>query len=223
MLANLKVKLRDVLISRYSYVWNLLQGVRDCRELPLWQKAGKPIPPPHVVKQRILSTYASTFGTDTLIETGTYLGQMVYAMRNRFQNILSIELGGDLAKRAKHRFRLYPHIQILQGDSADVLPQILGSISVQSLFWLDGHYSGGFTAKGRTDTPVMREVRTILEHKIKNHIILIDDARCFNGTLDYPTLDELRALIALNRPIYDFSVSNDVIRIHPKTVVQSEF
>jgi hypothetical protein len=91
------------------------------------------------------------------------------------------------------------------------------------LFWLDGHYSAGITAQGNSDTPVMIEVEAILEHKITGHVILIDDARCFNGTQDYPTLDELRELFVRARPGYEFSVLNDVIRIHPKTSVESEF
>jgi len=223
MLTNLKDLLREVLIRRCCFAWNLWQRLKDSHELSTWERAGKPAPPPHIVKQHILSTYASAFSTDVLIETGTYLGQMVYAMRNRFRTILSIELGGDLARRARHRFRDDAHIRILQGDSGEVLPELLNNISTQSLFWLDGHYSGGFTAKGKTGTPVMREMRTILDHRIKNHVILIDDARCFDGTQDYPIVDELRELIAAHRPGYDFSISNDVIRIHPRKVVRAEF
>jgi hypothetical protein len=220
MAATLKARLRDLLIG--SNVWNLSQGIRGSHQLSAWKKAGRPLPPPHVVKQRVLSSYASTFETPVLIETGTYYGHMVYAMRSNFQKIISIELSHELTKKAAHRFRAYPHIQILQGDSGEVLPRILDDISTRSLFWLDGHYSGGITAKAQIDTPVMQELRTIFDHKIKDHVILIDDARCFNGTQDYPVLDELREMVAINRPSYEFSVSNDVIRIHPKRAIESE-
>jgi hypothetical protein len=221
MTTALKEQIRDLLTD--SFVGTFLQHANDSREMALWQKAGRPAPPPHLVKQSILSAYASTFGTVTLIETGTFLGHMVYAMRNRFESIISVELGPDLARRAQRRFRDYPHIQILQGDSGEVLPRLLSNISRPSLFWLDGHYSAGITAQGNSDTPVMIEVEAILEHKITGHVILIDDARCFNGTQDYPTLDELRELFVRARPGYEFSVLNDVIRIHPKTSVESEF
>ncbi len=37
-----------------------------------WLAAGKPIPPPPVVKQQVLLRYAERFAIDELIETGTF-------------------------------------------------------------------------------------------------------------------------------------------------------
>ena len=109
----------------------------------------------------------------------------------------------------------YPKIQIVQGDSGEKLPEVLHHISEPILFWLDGHYSGGFTARAALDTPVADELRTIFAHPVKNHIILIDDARLFNGTDDYPTIEELEMLVHSFRPDYQISVRHDVIRAHP--------
>jgi hypothetical protein len=222
MASNLKTHLRNSLAG--TKVWGLRQSLRDKNQLASWEAAGRPVPPPHIVKQRVVSTYGSLFGTTVLIETGTFLGDMVYAMRKNFETIFSIELSHDLTRTATRRFRGDPHIQILQGDSANVLPKILGTLSHPSLFWLDGHYSGGTTAKAEVETPVIAELKMIFEHRISGHVILIDDARCFDGTHDYPTLDQLRNLVALRtREQHDFTVSNDVIRIHPRRPVQSEF
>jgi hypothetical protein len=69
----------------------------------------------------------------------------------------------------------------------------------------------------------VKEVEIILQHTIKDHVILIDDSRCFDGVNGYPKLEELRNLIERSRPGYEFSAWNDVIRIHPKKCVQSEF
>jgi hypothetical protein len=91
------------------------------------------------------------------------------------------------------------------------------------LFWLDGHYSRGATAKGMSDTPVAKEIETILRHKIRDHVILIDDARCFDGTHDYPALNDLQEFVTLSRPDYAFTVASDVIRIHPQEQVHSDF
>lgn len=154
------------------------------------------------------------------IETGTFLGTMDYSVRNMFRAIYSIELGVDLSKRARSRLRFYPHIQIVQGDSGKLLPQIMKNISERCLFWLDGHYSEGMTAKGSLETPIVEELETIFEHGVKDHVILIDDARCFDGTHDYPTLEQVRELVARHRPDYVFSVADDVIRIHPPQLVQ---
>jgi hypothetical protein len=82
------------------------------------------------------------------------------------------------------------------------------------LFWLDGHYSGGITAKGRTDTPVAEELEHILTHPVMGHVVLIDDARCFVGQDHYPTLDELKEMILNKRPDWVFDVENDIIRVH---------
>ena len=82
------------------------------------------------------------------------------------------------------------------------------------LFWLDGHYSEGITAKGQLNTPILAELNHILNHSIKDHVILIDDARCFNGLDDYPTIDELKKIIVDKKPALQFSVADDIIRIH---------
>jgi hypothetical protein len=183
---------------------------------------GEPVPPPYAVKSRVVSRYASAFGATTFIETGTYFGDMVWAMRNHFNFIVFIELSEDLWKRAVGRFRAYQHIQIRLGDSGKLLPGILENISSTCLFWLDGHYFGEGTARGCSEAPIVAELKTVFAHPVKDHVILIDDARCFDGTHGYPTLDELQKLVALNRPDYVFSVLNDVIRIYPQRVVQSK-
>jgi hypothetical protein len=214
MLRTLKTYTRRLLQD--SSIWEVIQHVTDGWKVRSWEKEGKPNPPPHAIKKQILATYVAKYGTDTLIETGTYLGDMIYAMRGNFQQIYSIELSEDLADKAMRRFRPYEHIKIIAGDSGDILPKILGNISAPCSFWLDGHYSGGITAKGRADTPISKEVTAILDHKIKTHIILIDDARCFDGTDGYPTIVELRELVRKNGPGYNLLVEDDVIRIIPK-------
>ena len=151
------------------------------------------------------------------------MGGTVYALKDRFKTIYSIELSDSLMEKARHRFRGYPHINILHGDSGELLPELLSDIRTQCLFWLDGHYSAGVTARASVDTPIVNELMTIFDHKIKNHVILIDDARLFNGTEDYPTIEELRELFAKKRPDYQFSVVNDVIRAHPDKKAEIEY
>ena len=221
MSPSLKNSLRDSI--KRSFAGDLIRGAKRRREVTLWEKNGKPVPPPEVIKRRILSTYGSAFKAPTFIETGTFLGDAIYALRHRFQSIFSIELSHDLAKRAQERFRTYPHIHIVQGDSGDLLPQILNDISNKCLFWLDGHYSGGITAQGNLDTPIVKELKAIFAHKVKDHAILIDDARLFDGSNDYPTIEQLRELCASSRPDYSFTVVNDIIRIHPKKNVASKY
>jgi hypothetical protein len=164
----------------------------------------------------VVKEFGERFSLRLLIETGTFLGDMVYAMRNQFDHIISIELGNVLYLHAVLRFIGQRHIRILHGDSTRVLVEILGWLREPALFWLDAHYSGRVTAKGNIETPIVEEVMAIVAHPIKQHVILIDDARCFNGVGDYPTLHTLRALVA--RPGFVFEVRDDIIRIYPAKV-----
>jgi hypothetical protein len=183
------------------------------RQLENWEQSGRPLPPPDLWKQRVVKEYADRFSLKLLIETGTYLGEMVFAMRDQFNRIISVELDKVLYLRAVLRFLKLRHIRILHGDSARVLPRILRSLREPALFWLDAHYSGGITARGKKETPIVEELMAILAHDIKEHVILIDDARCFDGAGDYPTLGTLRSLVA--RSDLALEVRDDIIRIHP--------
>jgi hypothetical protein len=178
-----------------------------------WRQSGSPVPPPHLYKQKLLTRYASNYRLETLVETGTYLGDMIYALRHRFKTIISIELSTELCERAQQRLREFPHVSIIQGDSSRVLPEILEDLKVPTLFWLDGHYSAGNTALGDRETPVSAEVAAILNHPVRGHVVLLDDARNFDGTHDYPTLTVLSDYVHKVFPKADFSVEDDIIRI----------
>ena len=178
-----------------------------------WNKLGRHVPPPHEVKQGIIERYSKEYRLTTLVETGTYLGDMIEAMRRVFRRIYSIELGEDLWEKANARFAAFPNIKIIQGDSAKVLKKVILELEEPALFWLDGHYSAGITAKGDLETPVFGELEQILSHHIQNHVILIDDARCFNGLNDYPTKDTLREYVVKKRPDMQMVVKDDIIRI----------
>jgi len=181
-------------------------------QLRKWEQSGRPAPPPDVWKQRVVRQHGERFSLRVLVETGTFLGDMVYAMQDQFDHIISIELGNVLYLHAVLRFIRLRNIRILHGDSARVLVKVLGWLREPALFWLDAHYSGGITTKGNKETPIVEELMAIFAHPIKGHVILIDDAREFNGTKDYPTLDTLRVLVA--RHGFVLEVRDDIIRIY---------
>lgn len=182
-----------------------------------WLAAGKPIPPPPIVKQRTVIEYGRCFGIDIFIETGTFKGGMVKAVTDVFKKIYSIELGDYYYQMARARFDGFGHIQIIQGHSPEELKKILGGVSERCLFWLDAHCSGGMTVAGEKQTPILEELEVIFCHSVKNHIILVDDARCFGiPKKDYPALDLLRAKIEKNMPGSSFRVEDDIIRVCPK-------
>lgn len=185
-------------------------------EALLWEKKGRPTPPPHVYKQKTVKQYAKLFSIMTFIETGTYLGEMVEATKTTFDRIYSIELDSFLYETAKQRFSKSRSITIIKGDSGRVLPKLLKSIKSPCLFWLDAHYSSGaITARGELETPIMKELQCILNHSIKKHVILIDDACCFVGQNDYPTIEELKRFVFNINPNLVIRIENNIIRVHP--------
>jgi hypothetical protein len=180
-----------------------------------WKRKGCPVPPPHQVKQMVIEEYQKRYSCSVLVETGIYLGDMVEAQGNNFKRIISIELDQHLYERAKHKFRKKSHITIYQGDSSKILPQIMPTITESALFWLDGHYSAGFTAKGDKETPIYEELEVIFQDSTHDHILLVDDARLFTGQSDYQTIEELSDFIRGKNKDYIIEVKDDIIRAVP--------
>ena len=130
-----------------------------------------------------------------MIETGTYKGAMLDSCKGIFNKLYSIELDLKLFNLALEKYQDEPKIHNIQGDSGVELKKLINNINEPCVFWLDGHYSGGVTARSNIDTPISNEIKAIFNHKINNHIILIDDARLFDGTNDYPTLQHLKEIV----------------------------
>ena len=212
-----EIKMLDSLkqVLKKTIPEDVIKFRRDLEARRSWERQGRPSPPPHIVKEQLIKDYVKTFRASILIETGTYFGDMVHAMRKLFARIVSFELDQKLAAQARDRFAGDNHIEIIQGDSGKLLHDYLTTINERCLFWLDGHYSGGITAKGSLETPIMNELTSILAHPVEGHVILIDDARCFTGENDYPTIEELQRFVKDKKPDWQFSVDTDVIRIHP--------
>ncbi len=200
-------------IIKKTYPFKIYADIRDNRALIKWYRNGKPLPPPHLAKQGIIKEYAKRFSVDTLVETGTYLGAMVESALRDFQKIVSIEVDESLYRAAAKKFDKYPHVTIMKGDSSDMLGMVLRNVTGKALFWLDAHYSEGITGKGALNTPIMRELGTILDHS-SEHVTLIDDARCFTGMDDYPTIDALKDYVKKRIPEVSFYICDDIIRIH---------
>lgn len=181
-----------------------------------WKASGMPVPAPHKIKESTVIEYSKYTGAKNLVETGTYMGEMVDATKKYFERIISIELDTALASKASQKFLKNKNITILQGDSSTLLPSIIKDISGKTIFWLDAHYSGGITAKGDQYTPIISEVETIAKYPQKDTTLLVDDARLFTGKDEYPLLSDFRELIKRLFPKHEFDVKDDVIRIYHK-------
>jgi hypothetical protein len=191
---------------------NQFQILSGKKQLEEWYESGRPVPPPHIVKQITIEEYRQKYGYSTLVETGTFLGDMVAAQKRQFKEVISIELAVDLFQKAQRRFENDKNVVIVQGDSGKILPEILKNINDPVIFWLDGHYSGGITAKGDKACPVFEELDAIFDSKICHYVILIDDARCFNGEDGFPKIDELKEYIIKGKGHHQIEIKNDIIR-----------
>jgi hypothetical protein len=179
-------------------------------------------PPSYEIKRAILLDFAIEFNLNTLVETGTFLGDTVEFFKTKFQQVYSIELADELAKKAIIRFQNDHNVKIIKGDSGTLLNSLVTEFSVPILFWLDGHYSSEFqmgneyivTAKSEKNTPIEKELKAILNSNM-DHVILIDDARLFNGNDDYPTVKQIRKICKFYKSNYMVDVENDIIRLYP--------
>ncbi len=178
--------------------------------------------PSYEYKRAEIEKYKDLFNLETLIETGTFLGDTVAYFESKFKHIYSIELSEELANRAKNRFSGSKNVNIIQGDSGIILKDLMLQLTEPTLFWLDGHYSSEFfvgeeyiiTAKAEVNTPILAELKFILNSPL-NHIILIDDARLFVGEYDYPKIAEIRKLAEIYKKNYHTFVLNDIIYLVP--------
>lgn len=78
--------------------------------------------------------------SDIFIETGTFYGDGVQsALNSNYKNITSIEISQKFYDIGKERFKNNSNVNIVLGDSAVILGDIINKYDEQITFWLDGH------------------------------------------------------------------------------------
>ncbi len=171
------------------------------RRIADWESAGKKTRPPEPVKHRNLLEIARANDLKVLVETGTYHADTLYALRNDFDELHSVELSDDYYSLSKFRLSGYSHIHLHHGDSAKVLPIIVNTLNRPALFWLDAHYGvyrDHGAAEGVAYAPVLQELEHIFKNGISlRHCVAIDDAHYFGSDKNYPTIDEVRQFFAV--------------------------
>jgi hypothetical protein len=180
-----------------------------------WKVRGEPRRIPHLLKQRTVLEYARAYRLTTLVETGTYYGEMIAAVGKHFQRIYSIELDARLAKLAQQRFRGNARVEIIEGDSQKVVPRLLQQINERCLWWLDAGYCGWIGELGNPNR-LGSELNSILSDRRFTHVVLMDDADGVNGEGGSPTLDELIGSIQSTYPDRQVEVVRNIIRITPR-------
>jgi len=203
---------RDSLKSIFHLLPESFQDSFRIKQFNKWASNGRSIPPPQVVKLFKIQELQKEFHCHTFIETGTYKGDMINALKSHFIKLISVELSPLYYGRALKRFKNNKTVELHFGDSGILMPKIIERLESVSLFWLDGHFSSGETAKGEKDCPIYGELNAIFDSPF-NHILLIDDARYFDGTNDYPTISDLKTFIEKKKPGSYFEHKDDLITV----------
>lgn len=154
------------------------------------------------------------------IETGTYKGGTAFWAAENFENVITIEIDPEISKATASRSDCPKNIQFLVGNSKDVLPQAVKTLKGRSLFWLDGHWCNVSEFGKEDECPILDEIHAIAH--LQDAIILIDDARAFQGPLPpphnselWPRVDEIIVLLKKLFPNHFCTISDDVIYCIP--------
>lgn len=167
--------------------------------------------PPQSVKLAVIRHNIPSSHPRVFIETGTYHGDTVAAIKDMYSSVISIEVDEALYKKACVRFAADKNVRIVHGDCAREMPTILATLHEPAVFWLDGHYSGGETGKGEVEDPILISLNQIAALPAQEHVIFIDDARTFDGCEGRPDISEVFNCIKKIDSRYIIRVQCDII------------
>lgn len=150
------------------------------------------------------------------VETGTFRGVTARALAGVFPRVVTIELSAALHARAVASLSDLPGVDALQGHSASRLREVSDK-AFPSLYFLDGHWSGGMTEGAEDECPVLDELGAIGAGHADDCLI-VDDARLFtsappppHNAEQWPTLLNLLDAIRAVRPEHHVTVLDDQI------------
>lgn len=129
------------------------------------------------VPSDLVAELQRTLGLGRAVETGTYTGAGARALAEAFPTVVTIELSEELARSAEEALRAQPRVRVVHGDSRIELPR-LAAERVATLWFLDGHWSGGPTAGQAGECPVLEEIAA-LRAGHADDCVVVDDARLF--------------------------------------------
>jgi|GEM_PF-1600740 len=205
-------------LRRSHLVHEYVRPIYARRQIRAWWHRKRPAPPPHEIKLAAILYLADLVGAKMLVETGSYLGDTVRALRGRFDLLASIEIAPVFATPLQKEFRRDKSVRIILGDSGKELSRLLKEENMPAIFWLDAHYSGGATL-GDGYVPIFGELDAIAQLAHEQHAILIDDAKDFDGEGGYPTAKKL--VERLREGGYRVAVVNNMIHAIPGQLVLS--
>jgi hypothetical protein len=174
-----------------KYLLNLL---KKFNQIQSWKKRNYLGNAPQFIKELIFLRDA--IPNAQWVETGTGKGVTTKFFATSFPFVYTIEPNKYSYEQAIQNIKM-KNISFLNDTSENILSELLSKLNGDINFWLDGHYSGGITFKGKKNCPIEKELEDISKNisNFKKILIFIDDIRCFLSKLeeykDYPTIDFL--------------------------------
>jgi hypothetical protein len=170
---------------------------------------------------RLATELRDELGLKRVIETGTYRGLTARALAPLFGSVVTIELSRSLHERAARALGDVPNVEAIQGDSREVLAGIAPA-DTGTLYFLDGHWSGGVTDGADDECPLLGELAAIGPGHPQDCLV-IDDARFFTSApsppLDpaqWPTITEVFDAIRTERPGHAVTLIDDQVLAVPQ-------
>jgi hypothetical protein len=171
--------------------------------------------PTTIVKRKFISKIGNCYGCTIVVESGTYFGQSTKYFSKFFNKVFSVELSPALYEFSSRRFSKISNIFLFLGDSVVQLPRIIFLLNQPTIFYLDAHASGGVTQQGQEPSPIKKELEIISNFKhLSNSIVLLDDARGFDGSNSYPSFMEVCEWAEINELSKPY-IKLDMIIIEP--------
>jgi hypothetical protein len=170
---------------------------------------------------RLATELRDELGLKRAIETGTYRGLTARALAPVFGSVVTIELSRSLHERAARALGDLPNVEAIQGDSRQVLAGIARA-ETATLYFLDGHWSGGVTDGASDECPLLGELATIGSGHPQDCLV-IDDARLFTSApppphdpAQWPTIIEVFDAIRSERPGHAVTLIDDQVLAVPQ-------
>lgn len=175
---------------------------------------------------RLLQMLQTILPLDVFIETGTFMGEAVETAAPYFKEIFSVEFSPEYYQKAAEKFKNNAAINIVQGNSAEVLANIAAKAQHRPVFyWLDAHWCVADKTAGKySQCPLLQELQ-VIQSLNEQSIIAIDDARLFlapppipHEILHWPSFDSILKTLYNLSDKHSVIVLNDNILFVPKAI-----
>ncbi len=180
------------------------------------------------IDTRLVASLQRALPISVFVETGTFEGEAIARVRDRFDEIHSIELSDQLYAKAVDRFADDAHVRLYHGDSSHVLESLRPQLEDRPvLYWLDAHWCVADEIASDAPCPLLSEL-VAMGRLNAGSALLIDDARLFlaappdpHESSDWPRFQEVLELLVTLSSSHEIMVINDMIVYFPETALQA--